>query len=58
MVSLRRIGDDRIEETERQDGKVLRVTLMTVSRDGKSMRVESADKQRGGTMTYTAKKRR
>jgi hypothetical protein len=58
MVSLRRIGDDTIEETERQDGKVLRVTLITVSRDGKSMRVESADKLRGGSMTYTAEKRR
>jgi hypothetical protein len=57
MVSLKRIGDDTIEETEKQDGKVLRVTLMTVSKDGKSMRVESTDKQRGGTMTYTAEKR-
>jgi hypothetical protein len=28
----------------------------TVSKDGKSMKVESADKQRGTTMTYTAEK--
>jgi hypothetical protein len=30
---------------------------MTVSKDGKSMRVESTDKQKGGTMAYTAEKR-
>jgi hypothetical protein len=57
MVSLKRINDDTIEETEKQDGKVLRVTLLTVSKDGRSMKVESTDKQRGGTMTYTAEKR-
>jgi hypothetical protein len=57
MVSLKRISDDPIEETEKQDGKVLRVTLMTVSKDGKSMRVESTDKQRRGIMTYSAEKR-
>jgi hypothetical protein len=58
-VSLRRIDDDTIEETYKQDGKVIRVTLTTVSENGKSMRVESTDRQtgRGATMTYTAEKR-
>jgi len=56
-VSLKLIGDDTIEETYKQDGKVLRVTLTTVSKDGKSIRVESIDKQRGATMKYTAERR-
>jgi hypothetical protein len=29
---------------------------MTVSKDGTEMKVESSDKQRGGTMTYTAER--
>ena len=57
MVSLKRMGDDTIEQTEKQDGKVMRVMLITVSKDGKSMRIESTDKQRGGTMRYEAWKR-
>jgi hypothetical protein len=55
-VSLRRIDDDAIEETYKQEGKVIRLARMTVSKDGKSMRVVSTDKQRDGTMTYTAEK--
>ena len=56
-VALKLIGDDTIEETAKQDGKVMRVTITAVAKDGRSMRVESTDKQRGGTMTYTARKR-
>jgi len=56
-VSLRRIDDNTIEQTDKEGGKVSRITRMTVSEDGKSMKVESTDKQRGGTMTYTAEKR-
>jgi hypothetical protein len=56
MVSLKRINADTLEQTEKQDGKVIRVTRMTLAEDGKSMSVESTDKQRGGTMTYRAKK--
>jgi hypothetical protein len=55
-VSLKVIDDRTIEETDKQDGKVAVVTLMTVSKDGKSMRVESVDKLRDSTMTYTAEK--
>jgi hypothetical protein len=57
MVSLRRIDEDTIEQTEKQDGKVIRVTRMTVANDGKSMKVETTA-QRGTTMTYTAEKQR
>jgi hypothetical protein len=57
MVSLRWIDEDTIEQTEKQDGKVIRVTRMTVANDGKSMKVETTA-QRGTTMTYTAEKQR
>jgi hypothetical protein len=46
-----------MEQTEKQDGEVFRIIRMTVSKDGKSMNVVDTDKQRGGTMTYTAEKR-
>ena len=59
-VSMRQVDDNTIEQTEKQDGKVFRITRMTVSKDGWSMRVEdtdkATDKQRGGTMTYTAER--
>ena len=55
-VSLKLINEYTIEETDKQDGKVMTVSRATVSRDGKSMSVESLDKRRGGTMTYTAEK--
>jgi hypothetical protein len=54
--SLKWIDDDTLEQTEKEGGKVIRVARMTVAKDGKSMRVESTDKQRGATMTYTAEK--
>jgi hypothetical protein len=55
-ASLKRIGDYTIEETSKQDGKVVGVKRMTISKDGKSMTVEASDKKRGTTMTYTAEK--
>jgi hypothetical protein len=56
MVSLKRIGDDTIEETDKQDGKVVGVSRMTVSKDGKSMKVEYNNKQRGTTTTFMMEK--
>jgi hypothetical protein len=55
-VSLKLIDDYTIEETSKQDGKVVGFKRMTVSKDGKSMKVESEDKRRGTTMTYTEEK--
>jgi hypothetical protein len=57
-TSLKLIDDSTIEETDKEDGKVVVVTLMTVSKDGKTMKVESVDKLRGSTMAYTAEKQR
>jgi hypothetical protein len=56
-VSIKLIDEYTIEETDKQDGKVMTVARMTVSKDGKSMRVESSDKRRSSTMTYTAERR-
>lgn len=55
-ASLRIVDESTIEETDKQDGKVVVVTRMIVSVDGQSMKVESGDKLRGSTMTYTAEK--
>ncbi|HEY6372966.1 MAG TPA: hypothetical protein VIX37_20475 [Candidatus Sulfotelmatobacter sp.] len=57
-VSLKLLDEYTIEETGKQAERVITVARMTVSRDGKSMRVESSDKQRGSTMTYTAERHR
>ena len=56
-IALKLVDDYTMEETDKRDGKVLTVARMTVSRDGKSMKIESTDKQRGGAMIYTAVKR-
>jgi hypothetical protein len=55
-VSLKLINDYTLEEVDKNDGKILTIIRMSVSQDGKTMKVESSDKQRGGTMTYTAEK--
>ena len=55
-TSLKAVDESTIEQTDKQDGKVAVVTTMTVSADGRSMKVESDDKLRGTSMTYTAEK--
>ena len=56
MVSLKRIGDDTIEETDKRDGKVVGIYRMTVSKDGKSIQAVYDDKQRGTKTTFTMEK--
>jgi hypothetical protein len=55
-ASLKRIDDYTIEETSKQDGRVVGTKRMAVSKDGKSMRIQTTDKKRGTTMIYTAQK--
>src|ERR1051326_953739 len=55
-VSLKLIDKYTMDETDKHDGKVMTVSHMSVSQDGKTMTVESSDKQRGTTMTYTAER--
>jgi hypothetical protein len=56
MVSLKRVGDDTIEETDKRDGKVVGVGRMTVSKDGKAIQAQYTDKRDGTTMKYTMEK--
>jgi hypothetical protein len=55
-VSLTLIDESTFEETDKYDGQALTMSRMTVSKDGTIMKVESSDRQRGGTMTYMAEK--
>jgi hypothetical protein len=52
-VSLRRVSDRVIEETDTRDGKVVDVYRMTVSADGKTMTIVDKDVRRGTTSQYT-----
>lgn len=55
-VSLRRIDDHTIEETDKLNGKALQVWKMTVSADGKTMTQVANFLETGRTITYTAEK--
>ena len=55
-VSLKRIDDHTIEETDKRDGKVVEVAKMTVSPDGKKMTVVATDTLTGRTSTFVAEK--
>lgn len=56
-VSLKRIDDHTIVETDKRDAKVLNVQKMTVSPDGKSMTIVSNNPQNGLTSTFIAMKK-
>ena len=53
-VSLKKINDHTIEETQKRNGSVVMVNTMTVG--GKTMKVTSENKVTGRTNTYTATK--
>lgn len=55
-MALTKIDDRSIDEATKIGGKVLWVTHMTVSADGKTMTVKSEDKERGTTTTWVATK--
>jgi hypothetical protein len=55
-VSVKSIGQNSIEETDKRDGKVITVARMTVSSDGKTMTAKVEDKLRGTTSEFTATK--
>lgn len=56
MVSVKRIGETTIEETDKQDGKVVEVIRFTPSADGKTMTISIANKVKGGTRQLVAHK--
>jgi hypothetical protein len=57
MVSVKKIGPDTIEETDKRNGKVVGVSKMTVSKDGKSMKSDYMDKEHGTTSSFTLEKK-
>jgi hypothetical protein len=57
MISLKRIGNDTIEETDKRDGKIVGIYRITVSADGKTIQAEYKDKERGTTMAFTMEKK-
>ena len=57
MVSLKRIGNDTIEETDKRDGKVVGVLRLTVAKDGKTMHAEYDDKLHGTKTSVTMEKK-
>jgi hypothetical protein len=54
MVSLRLIGENTIEETDKHDGKVLAVTRFTPSADGSTMTISIENKVKGSVRRFVA----
>lgn len=55
-VSVKKTGPNTIEETDKRDGKAMSVSRMTVSADGKTMKIVNEDKVQGTTGEITATK--
>jgi hypothetical protein len=55
-VSIRSMGKNTMEETDKRDGKVISVARMTVDSDGKTMKIDVNDKLRGSTSQFVAQK--
>lgn len=55
-VSVKRINENTIEETDKRDGKVLSISRMTVAPDGKTMTIVNNDVVAGTTSRFTADK--
>jgi hypothetical protein len=56
VVSVKRIGENMIEETDKRGGKVVEVTRFTLSGNGKTMTVSMEDKVKGGTRQFVCHK--
>src|SRR6267378_1645359 len=55
-VSVKKLDTNKMEETDKRDGKVISIARMTLSADGKSMTIAVDDKLHGTTMQFTALK--
>jgi hypothetical protein len=53
-IALKLIDEYTLEQIDKVDGKISAVSRWTISKDGKSMRVESSNMKRGQKMTFTA----
>ena len=57
-VSLKKVNDHTIEETDKRGGTVVDVSTMTVSANGKTMTIVDSDKLTNRTSTYVAAKQK
>ncbi len=57
MVSVKRVGERTIEETDKRDGEVVEVTRFTVAVDGKTLTVFIENKVKGTTRQFVLLKR-
>ena len=55
-VSVKRLGRNTMEESDKRDGKVISVARMTVAADGKTMTIAVNDKLHGTTSQFVAEK--
>jgi hypothetical protein len=55
-VSVKMHGKDMLEETDKRDGKVIAISKMTVTPDGKTMKIVYDDKLHGTTTKGDAQK--
>ncbi|MGH9512549.1 MAG: hypothetical protein ACRD2U_10490 [Terriglobales bacterium] len=55
-VSVKRMGNNAFEETDKRDGKPVSVARITVSPEGKTMTIDVSDKLHGTTMKFVADK--
>jgi hypothetical protein len=55
-VSVKSMGKNTVEETDKRDGKVISVARMTVGADGKTMTLKVEDKLHGTHSQFTATK--
>jgi hypothetical protein len=55
-VSVKMLGKDTLEETDKRDGKVIGIAKMTLSADGKTAKIVVEDKLHGTTTKFDAGK--
>jgi hypothetical protein len=57
-VSLRKIDDSTIEETDHRQGKIVDEIRLTLAKDGNTIAVVDQDIALGQTVTYTLERQR
>ena len=55
-VSVKMLGKDTLEETDKRDGKVIGISKMTIAADGKSAKIVYDDTLHGTKTDYVAMK--
>jgi hypothetical protein len=55
-VSVKKLGKNGLQETDKRNGKVISVAKMTVATDGKSMTIAINDVLHGSTSSFVATK--